>query len=116
MFRKTGVHPVEIGKGGVGGHGSTSAAQTWWARSWSSCSLSGVENRRLKRSFEVGVLSSGVKVSEFSSWLDRNRNQVEIKGFLWEMVANYDHGSCEAQVRPFVTVGLGRAKHSLSLV
>jgi len=53
----------------------------WWARSWSSCFLSGVENERSKRSFEVGVLSSGVKELEFSSWLDWNPNQAEVKGF-----------------------------------
>ena len=90
---KTGVCLVGVGEGGVGGQGSTSAVEIWWARSWSSCSLSGVENGRSKRSFEVGVLSSGVKESEFSSWLDQNPNQVEVEGFLWEMVAIYDNGS-----------------------
>ena len=86
MFGKTRVCPVGIGEGGVGGCGSTSAAETWWARSWSSCSSSGVENGRSKRSFEVRVPSSGVEESEFSSWLDQNLNQVEVKEFLWEMV------------------------------
>ena len=37
----------------------------------------------------MGVLSSGVEESEFSSWLDRNPNQVGFRGFLREMVANY---------------------------
>ena len=87
---KTGVRPVDTGEGGVGGRGSTKAADVWWARSWSSCSLSGVERKRSLRGwFAVGVCSSGVEDSESSSWLDRNPNQVGFEGFLREMVANY---------------------------
>jgi len=82
MFGKTGVHLVGIGEGGVGGRGSMSAVEAWWARSWSSCSSSGVEKGRSKRSLEIKVLSSGVDESEFSSWLDRNLNQVKVEGFL----------------------------------
>ena len=37
----------------------------------------------------MGVCSSGVEVSESSSWLDRNPNQVGFEGVLREMVANY---------------------------
>jgi len=56
--------------------------------------LSDVENGRSpKWSFEVGVLFSGVEELEFSSWLDQNLNQVEVKEFLWEMVASYDSSS-----------------------
>jgi len=91
---KTGVQLVGVGEGGVGGHESTSAVETWWARSWSSCSSSGVENGRSKRLLEVGVLFSGVEESEFSSWLDQNLNQVEFEEFLWQMVVNYNDGSC----------------------
>ena len=43
---KMGVHPVDIGEGGVGGQESTRAAKAWWARSWSSCSSSGDRNGR----------------------------------------------------------------------
>jgi len=87
---KTGVRPVDTGDGGVGGRGSTRAADAWWARSWSSCSSSGVWKIRSSVGWVVvGVVSSGVEESEFSSWLDRNPNQVEFEGVLWEMVANY---------------------------
>jgi len=116
MFGKTSVCPVGIGEGGVGGHGSMSAAEVWWARSWSSCSSLDVENGRSKRLSEVGVFALGIEKSEFSSWLDQNLNHVEVEGFLWEMVVSYDDGSYKTQVRPFVMVGLGRAKRSLSLI
>jgi len=87
---KTGVRPVGTGEGGVGGQGSTRAAEAWWARSWSSSSSSGVERMRSSMGWvAVGVCSSGVKGSESSSWLDRNPNQVGFKEFLREMVANY---------------------------
>jgi len=85
-----GVCPVGTGEGGMGGRGSTRAADAWWARSWSSCSLSGVERTRSSVGWvAVGVCSSGVEDSESSSWLDRNPNQVGFGGFLREMVANY---------------------------
>jgi len=84
---------VGIGEGGVGGHGSTSAAEIWWARSWSSCSSSRVENGRSKRSFEVGVLSSRVEESEFSSWLDQNPNQVEFEEFRGKWWQYYNNAS-----------------------
>ena len=87
---KTGVRPVDTGDGGVGGRGSTRAADAWWARSWSSCSLSGVERKRSSVGWvTVGVCSSGVEDSESSSWLDQTLNQVGFGGFLREMVANY---------------------------
>ena len=81
---------VGLGEGGVGGRGSTKAADAWWARSWSSCSSLGVERKRSSKGWvAVGVCSSGVEDSESSSWLDRNPNQVGFGGFLREMVANY---------------------------
>jgi len=90
MDGKIGVRPVDTGDGGVGGRGSTRAADAWWARSWSSCSSSGVERTRSSVGWvTVGVCSSGVEDSESSSWLDRNPNQVGFGGFLREMVANY---------------------------
>jgi len=90
MGGKTGVRPVDTGEGGVGGRGSTRAAEAWWARSWSSCSLFEVGRKRSSRGWvAVGVCSSGVEDSESSSWLDRNPNQVGFEGFLREMVANY---------------------------
>jgi len=61
MGGKTGVRPVDTGDGGVGGQGSTRAADAWWTRSWLSCSSSGVE--RVKVFFLVGSESkpSGVR-------------------------------------------------------
>ena len=85
-----GVRPVGTGEGGVGGRGSTKAAEVWWVRSWSSCSSSGVEGMRSSVGWvAVGVCSLGVKDSDSSSWLDRNPNQVGFEGFLREMVASY---------------------------
>jgi len=87
---KTGVRPVGTGDGGVGGRGSIKAADIWWARSWSSCSSSVVWRTRSSVGWvAMGVCSSGVEESEFSSWLDWNPNQVGFEGFLQEMVANY---------------------------
>jgi len=90
MGGKTGVRPVDTGDGGVGGRGSTRAAEAWWARSWSSCSSLEAGRKRSSRGWvAVGVCSSGVEDSESSSRLDRNPNQVGFEGFLREMVANY---------------------------
>ena len=83
---------MDMGDRGVGSHGSTKAAEAWWARSWSSCSLSGDRNGRLSmRWVSVGV-------------------QVEVEEGLWEMVVNYNGDSHNKEVRPFVMVGLGRAQ------
>jgi len=87
---KMGVCLVGTSEGGVGGQGSTRAAEAWWARSWSSSSSSGVERTRSSVGWvAVEVCSSGVEDSDSSSWLDRNPNQVGFGGFLQEMVANY---------------------------
>jgi len=87
---KTDVRPVGTGEGGVGGRGSTRAAEAWWARSWSSSSSSGVERTRSSVGWiAVGVCSLGIEDSDSSSWLDQNPNQVGFRGFLREMVANY---------------------------
>ena len=87
---KTGVRPVDTGEGGVGGRGSTKAAEVQWVRSWSSSSSSGVERTRSSVGWvAVGVCSSGVEDLDLDSWLDQNPNQVGFGGFLQEMVANY---------------------------
>lgn len=66
--------------------------------------------------FKVGLLSSGIKPSEVFSWLDQYPNQVKVKEICQEIVVSYDDGSCKIEVRSFVIVGSGRAKHSLSLL
>jgi len=121
MGGKTGVRPVDIGDGGVGGRGSTRAADIWWARSWSSCSSSGVERVRSSVGWvAVGVCSSGVEDSESSSWLDRNPNQVGFGGFLREMVANYYGNSRDKEkldlLLRLVRVGLNVASEKGSKV
>jgi len=76
-----GVYSIDIGKGGVGGQGSTRAAKVRWARSWSSCSSSGDRNGRSSTGLvAMGVLSSGVEVSESSFLAESESKPSEGRG------------------------------------